>query len=79
MKVILEIKDNPQNGDILIFNGKEWQCKNQDIVIKKLREKINLLEKENVILKNEFEHLKMSVNDKLKDYHNILQVLTKEE
>lgn len=76
MELTLEIKKMPKKGDILIFNGKSFEpvdkehyLNQQNIKIKKLEEEIN----EN---KEEFISYKGKINEKLREFHKILQTLT---
>lgn len=75
MKIVLELKDKPQKDDILVFNGKEWECRYKDYLLKQVYEQQKEIEE----LKEAFLQLKLGVNDKLKLYHSIIQQLTKEE
>lgn len=63
MKVVLDLKNNPKKDDILIFDGKNFECKNyklflKDIIVLKdrleaLEETIRILNKEIRVLKGE--------------------------
>lgn len=79
MRIILEIKDKPNENDLIIFKNKEWVLISKESLL-------NPLVLENIALKKELEEYKESVSlkikaidNKLKEYHDILQVLTKEE
>lgn len=79
MKIVLDVKNTPIKNDLLIFNGKEWECVSKDKVLDLLRNEVKDLQKEVLELKQENDKFKLAVNEKLKEYHNILQLLTKEE
>ena len=77
-KIVIELKNEPQKSDIICYNGSEWECisKNQFLY----QVELNKREIENKYneLKRELDDLKEKVNEKLKDYHDVIQLLTKE-
>ena len=75
MKIVLDIKGTPKKHSMLIYNGNEWEIINKDQLLKDVFE----LQKQIAELRYESEQLKTAINEKLKDYHNILQLITKEE
>ena len=79
MKIVLELKNTPNKNDILVYNGSEWEC----ISTNQYLSKIVVLEQEQKELKEKYENdiqtLKEKINEKLEQYHKILQLLVKEE
>lgn len=83
MKIVLEIANEPKKGDLLLFNGKEWEAINKDLLLKHLSDKTEEVDKSNkqecLELKRSIEVLKRQIDMKLESYHNILQNITREE
>lgn len=79
MKIVVDIKGKLKKNDILIYDGDNFIPANKDFILFDLQQEIARLKDYNDKLKNEINAFKEGVNDKLKDYHNILQQLTKEE
>lgn len=71
MKIVVDIKGELHENDMLIFKNGSFVPMQKDELLAKLNKEI-------FDLKNEMTNLKLGVNEKLKDYHNILQTLTKE-
>ena len=80
MKVVLDVKGELKNGDLLIL-GENNVLKpiSKNILLKDLNTKYKELQGKYNELKNDFNNLKLGVNEKLAEYHKILQLLTKEE
>lgn len=80
MKVVIDIKGELKNGDLLILgeNG-VFKPISKNILLKDSNAKIKELQANFKELKNDFNNLKLGVNEKLAEYHKILQLLTKEE
>lgn len=78
-KIVIDIKGELKNGDILIFEGEQLKPLNKNILLKELNLKVKELDANYKTLSNEFDKLKLAVNEKLKNYHDILQLLTKED
>lgn len=72
MKLILELKDEPKEDDVLIFDGKKW---------KPISRRLFLLETDRKIknLSDEMSQFKSDVNDRLRDLYDVLQLLTQKE
>lgn len=80
MKIILDIKtEHLKESDIVYFDGKNWINKSKKSFLLEHAKKIEALEKENEEIKASFEALKSSVNEKLKQYHDILQLQVEDE
>ena len=75
MKLVVDIKGELKKDDILIFDGTQLKPINKDVFLYKNQE----LKEEIKKLREEINTFKLGVNHKLKDYHSILQTLTKEE
>lgn len=71
-KLIMEVRNVPRENDILVFDGKAW---------KPISKKLFLAEheKEMEAIRNEIAKLKQDVNEKLKDFHDILQLVSEKE
>lgn len=76
-KIVLNVNGEPTNECMLVYNKKleVWECWTREQVYSEVYE----LKKEIAKLINDIEVFKNGVNGKLKDYHNILQMITKEE
>ncbi len=79
MKVVLEIKNEPQKNDILLYNGSGWESISKNLFMKEYNKKLADLQAENERLSKELNNFKKGVNEKLREYHDILQQLTKGE
>jgi len=81
MKTILDVRINKEleNEDILVHRDGIWTNIPKDEYLAPLRNRI--VELQNTIdnLITETQQFKERVNQKLQEYHNILQVLTEEE
>lgn len=72
MKIVIDVNGNPKKDDLLIYNGTSY-----DVI-----SKASLLKDTNSAVKSiaiDLEKFKSEVNNKLKDYHEVLQMLTKGE
>lgn len=76
--MIIELKKKPAINDLLIYDGNEWVAVDKGLITKKLEQEIEDLKKVIVELKSTNDALTTKINDKLKDYHDVLQVLAKE-
>lgn len=62
MKVMLDIKNSPVKGDILIFNGVQFECVSKELFLQKLKGDIFRMTDEITALNNEIKELKHEVN-----------------
>lgn len=79
MKLVLELKNEPLKNDILLYNGSGWECVSKNLFMKEYNKKLADLESKNDELEKELKEFKKQVNQKLREYHNILQQLTQGE
>ena len=79
MKAVFDVKNRPKENDLLIYDGTQFKTISKDSLLFELKSENEKLKNEIVKLKNDIDIFKLGVNEKLKDYHNILQTLTKEE
>ena len=79
MKIVIDIKGELKTGDILIYEGNALKPINKNMFLKNVNLKLKEIEANYKKVLEENEKLKLAVNEKLKEYHNILQLLTKEE
>lgn len=78
-KYIIEVKEKPTENGVIIFKNGEWCFENKDILLNDLKRDIIKNTQELQQLNLTLKQFKDSVNEKLKDYHEVLQILTKEE
>lgn len=79
MKIVVNIKDIPTKDSMLVYDGENWECISKYQLLKDvptLKKEFAELEAK---VEQEIANLKKQVNDKLKDYHIILQNLVKED
>lgn len=90
MKITIELKNEPKKGDIIYFNGTEFECISKNSLLVDINKSILSINNELKELNAKFSDLKLNtehnisafkiaVNEKLKTYHNILQTLTQGE
>ena len=90
MKIMIELKNEPKKGDIIYFNGTEFECVSKNLLLVDIRKSILSITDELNELNEKFAELKLhtdynisalktAVNEKLKKYHKNLQNLTKGE
>lgn len=80
MRIILELKtDCLKKDDIVYYDGKSWVNKSKRAYLLDTQRQIDDLQKESEALKAQFEALKASVNEKLKQYHDILKLSVENE
>lgn len=79
MKIVIDIKGELKNDDLLIYQDGLLKPISKEELFAKNKSEHNELKKEIKNLQDEINVFKASVNSKLKDYHNVLQALTKEE
>lgn len=80
MKIILELKtDCLKKDDVVCYDGKSWVNKSKRAYLLETQKQIDELKKENEALKGQFATLKASVNEKLKQYHDILKLSVENE
>lgn len=72
MKLILEIKTIPNKDDVLIYDGKQWKPISQRLILLETNKKVKELS-------DELSQLKSDVNAKLKDFHEVLQLVSQKE
>ena len=83
MKVMIDFKLNGElkKNDIIIYNEKSRVFENirYDDFVQPLKNKDVALQKEIEQLKEDFKDYKTKVNEKLKSYHEILNIVSKGE
>lgn len=83
MKVMIDFKLNGElkKNDIIIYNEKSGIFENirYDDFVQPLKNKDMALQKEIEQLKEDFKDYKTKVNEKLKSYHEILNIVSKGE
>lgn len=78
MKLILEIKNEPTKDDILVYNGIEWIAIPKTKFLRQVADNSEAIENLKKQYENDFNNLKNQINTKLKDYHEIIKLLVKE-
>lgn len=80
MRIILELKTNClKNGDVIYYQDGEWINKSKKAYLHDTEKEIEALKERNAELEKAFENLKTSVNEKLKQYHDVLKLSVEEE
>lgn len=83
MKILLDIKENKplKTEDIIVYNKKEglWETKSKDWYFYSIQKQINELKALMSDLQASNSEFKGKVDEKLKEYHDILQIITKEQ
>lgn len=77
MKLVLEIKNKPQKNDILLYNGREWECISTSEYLNRVTLLQKAFEEREKEHKKELETLKNQLNEKLEEHHKVLQLLVK--
>lgn len=78
-KLVIETKKTPQKNDILVYNGIEWECISKNEFLANTHKQLGECLAECESLKKDLDSTKKQVNQKLKEYHDILRVQTKGE
>lgn len=79
MRIILELKtETLKESDIVYYDGKKWVNKSKKAFLLEQEKAIKALQEENAEIKQAFDDLKESVNEKLKQYHDILKLQVEE-
>lgn len=77
-KIVLELKNEPTKNDIICYNGNEWVCVSKNQFLSQVERNKNKLEELENKLDQELTEIKTRINEKLKEYHDVLQLLTNE-
>ena len=65
MKITIELKNEPKKGDIIYFNGTEFECVSKNLLLVDIRKSI-------LSINNELKELNANLSDlKLNTEHNI--------
>lgn len=72
MKLILDIEGTPEKGDLLVYDGKRWKATTKERLFLEQTNK-------NIEIEEEIAQFKSDVNKKLRDFHEVLQLLAKKE
>lgn len=78
-KLLIEIDKEPRANDVLVFDGERWEAVSTRYFLKDIQKEINVLKAEHKELVDNLTILQVLVNQKLEEYHNILQIVSKEE
>lgn len=78
-KIVIDIKNAPQKNDVLVYNGIEWEAIPKNKFLFEEHKQIASEQKSLEELKKDIDSTKRQVNQKLKEYHDILKTLTKED
>lgn len=79
MEVVLKLKGEPKEDDLILFIDGEWKIVSKKVFLDELKEEIKNTNKRIDDLQDQLQKALGNINEKLKDYHNILQVIVKEE
>lgn len=79
MKILLDVKisDVLKENDLIVFDKKtnQWVTTHTDLFLRKITTENENLKKSIRDLKNEIQDFKQKVNQKLKEYHDVLNLL----
>ena len=81
MKIVLELKTNGamQENDVIVFLNGKWQVVSKNIFLDEVFKENQALKEELEITKQFIEDMKIKLNKKLEEQHEVLRVLTKGE
>ena len=79
MEVVLKLKGEPKEDDLILFIDGEWKIVSKKVFLDELKEEIKNTNKRIDDLQDQLQKALGNINEKLKGYHNILQVIVKEE
>ncbi len=81
MKIVLELKTNGamQENDVIVFLNGKWQVVSKNIFLNEVFKENQALKEELEITKQSIEDMKIKLNKKLEEQHEVLRVLTKGE
>lgn len=79
MEVVLKLKGEPKEDDLILFIDGEWKIVSKKVFLQQVKEELKNTNKRVDDLENQLQKALGNINEKLKDYHNILQVIVKEE
>lgn len=78
-RIIIELQGKPKKGDIIVFDGENFVCKSPKYLLEQIYADLKAI-KDTVSKQNDKIELTINaIDDKLRSYHNILQVLTRED
>lgn len=78
MKMLLNLKTTDlKNNDLIVFNAKTNMFENihYELFIASLKKENQNLKNELKKMREDFDKLKNNINEKLKDYHDVLNML----
>lgn len=79
MEVVLKLKGEPKEDDLILFIDGEWKIVSKKVFLQQVKEELKNTNKRIDDLESQLQKALGNINEKLKDYHNILQVIVKEE
>lgn len=81
MKIVLELKTNGamQENDVIVFLNGKWQVVSKNIFLDEVFKENQALKEELETTKQSIEDMKIKLNKKLEEQHEVLRVLTKGE
>ena len=79
MRVVLELNGEPKEDDLILFIDGKWKIVSKNVFLQQEKEELKNTNKRIDDLQNQLQKALGNINEKLKDYHNILQVIVKEE
>ena len=79
MEVVLKLKGEPKEDDLILFIDGEWKIVSKKVFLQQVKEDLKNTNKRVDELESQLKKALENINEKLKDYHNILQVIVKEE
>lgn len=61
MKLVLELKNKPKKGDVLVFDGKNFECVSSESFLRGLNSELRLLKNRVIILTDDVNGLKEEI------------------
>lgn len=79
MKVIIEIEGTPKENDLLILKDGKYVPIPKNVLLSEIYANLESLKQDLANYKVEVENSKKAINERLKEHHDVLKILTKGE
>ena len=79
MRVVIELEcDNLQENDIIVAKNGKWQVQSKTAFLKEVKENLVTQKDELERLKTDINQMKVAIDQKFKEHHQVIQKLIKE-